>query len=252
MDQSVCCTRLYVLNVGGFIMPKNSVAPGAANGTEPVYMPIYCYLIRHPVHGNILVDTGQGYERPTPAGVGGPEDSVVAKLKELGFTPDDMDYVILSHMHVDHAGEMTSFPNSTFVVRKEELRAAWWPESCEGGYFYDRYRDTRDYKYIQVPDNEDVDLFMDGSVVLADTQGHSRGHQSVAVNLRNTGKVLLICDAASLRENLDRDLLPGSCTDPWRALRSLEKLRRYERGGYKLFFMHDPDIEYRLSPKYYD
>ena len=252
MDHSVSCARLYVLHVGGFRLPRNSVAPGALNGAEPVYMPIYCYLIQHPTHGNILVDTGQGYDRPTPAGVGGPEDSVVAKLGELGLTPDDIDYVILSHMHLDHAGEMSRFPRSTFVVRREELRAAWWPEKCEGGYVYDQYKDTRDYTYIQVPDNVDYDLFMDGSVILVDTHGHSRGHQSVAVRLRNTGRALLICDAASLRENLERSLLPGVCTDNWRALESLEKIRRYERGGYRLFFMHDPDVEYRLSPRYYD
>ena len=60
--------------------------------------------------------------------------------------------------------------------------------------------ETREEFFKRFTDSEDnMRLIMDGSVILVDTQGHSRGHQSVAVNLENTGKVLLICDAASLR-----------------------------------------------------
>jgi N-acyl homoserine lactone hydrolase len=65
---------------------------------------------------------------------------------------------------------------------------------------------------------------MDGSVVLIDTRGHSRGHQSVVVGLENRGKTVLVCDAAPIKEVMERLLLPGTCTDNWAAVNSVKKL----------------------------
>lgn len=112
--------KLYVLYVGRLDMPdKGHMTPGSGVG-EPISMPCYCYLIDHP-KGLVLVDTGVKNEGPATVRE---EDKVVNRIREAGFQPEDVKYVVMTHMHVDHAAYMTEFPGATFVVRKEELKAA--------------------------------------------------------------------------------------------------------------------------------
>ena len=242
--------KLYGMYAGRINLPdKGHMTPGLNVG-EPISMPVYTYLIVHP-KGLVLVDTGQ---EPGGPSVVEKEDRVVSRLKELGYSPGDIKYVIMTHLHVDHAAYMTEFPNGTFIVRKEELKAAWWSERCEHGYVYEHYKDTRDFRFFEPLDREDFDVFMDGTVVCIDTKGHTRGHQSVVVKLKNTGNVVLVGDAASLKENLELGIQPGVCSNNWYAMQSLNKLKHLEENGYKLLFGHDiyQEKEIRLSPLYYD
>ena len=242
--------KLYILYTGQINMPsKGHMTPGKDEGV-PVSFPAYCYLIEHP-KGKVLVDCGMHHGG---SAVVREEDVVINRLAEIGVTPNDIKYVVMTHMHIDHAAYMTSFPNATFVVRKEELKAAWWPEACERGYFYEDYENTRYYKYIQPEDNEVVDLFLDGSVQLIDTKGHTRGHQSVVIDLEDTGKTVLIGDASSFRENMDEKILPGYCSNSWYAMQSMERLKHMEEEGYFLIFGHDIKQKetLKLSPLYYE
>ncbi|MDO4176393.1 MAG: N-acyl homoserine lactonase family protein [Bacillota bacterium] len=242
--------KLYVMKVGRLDMPdKGHMTPGSGVG-EPISMPVYCYLIDHP-KGLVLVDTGVHNEGPATVNE---EDLVVNRIAEAGYKAEDVKYVVMTHMHVDHAAYMTEFPNATFVVRREELKAAWWPEVCEKGYVYDDYKETRGYDYLQPGDDEDYDLFLDGSVVLIDTKGHTRGHQSVVVTLADGSKTVLAGDASSLRENMDEMILPGYCSNSWFAMRSLEKLKHMDREGYTILFGHDVEQQntLKISPDYYE
>ena len=244
--------KLYNIQVGAFRLPRGFVAARCENANELTVMPMYVYLIVHP-KGLVLVDTGQNYDLRDSASIMSADDAVISKLKACGYSPDDIKYVVMSHLHLDHSGYMNYFPKSTFIARKEELKAAWWPEACEGGYQFPTFEKTRGFKFIQLADEEDFDIFGDGSIVLIDTRGHSRGHQSVIVDLPNSGKILLVCDAAPLREVLDRMLLPGTCTDNWQAVRSIQKLRHLEECGHTLIFAHDPEnLPERNFPEYMD
>ncbi len=244
--------KLYCIPVGAFRLPRGFVAARCKDANVPTVMPIYAYLIEHP-QGLVLVDTGQSYELRDENTVMEEKDTILHKLAGLGYKPDDIRYVVMSHMHLDHSGYMNDFPKATFIVRKEELKAAWWPEACEGGYVFPTYEKTRKYAFIQPADDEDFDIFMDGSIVLIDTRGHSRGHQSVVLNLSNTGKTVLTCDAAPIKEVLERTLLPGTCTDNWQAVRSVQKLQHLAACGYKMIYAHDPDnLPEKNFPEYFD
>jgi glyoxylase-like metal-dependent hydrolase (beta-lactamase superfamily II) len=244
--------KLYCIQVGAFKLPRGFVAARCRDANVLTVMPIYVYLIEHP-KGLILVDTGQSYEMRDENTIMEEKDTIIHKLAALGFKPDDVNYVVISHMHLDHSGYMNYFPNSTFIARKEELKAAWWPEACEGGYVFPTYDKTRKFNFVQPADDEDYDIFLDGSVVLIDTRGHSRGHQSVVLNLPNTGKTVLINDAAPTKEVLERTLLPGTCTDNWQAVRSIQKLNHLASCGYKMIFAHDPEnLPEKIFPDYFN
>lgn len=243
--------KVYIIPVGRLHLPdKGHMTPGIDVG-KPIVMPCYCYLFEHE-KGYTLVDTGVDHNGVVSFVEEGQD--VVSQIGKLGLTPDDIRYVVMTHLHVDHAAYMSSFPNSTFIVRNEEMKAAWWPEKCEGGYVFGHYKDTRDFDYICLRDDEDFDVYGDGKVVLIDTKGHTRGHQSVAVKLDSGERVIISGDATSLKENLECRVQPGICTSNWDALYSIQKIRHYRDMGYTVWFGHEPsqEAELKLLPEYYE
>ncbi len=69
-----------------------------------------CILLRGERMG--LFDTGSFADRP----------ELVERLHARGLTPADIDYVILSHMHFDHAANVSLFTNATFYLHEEEAK----------------------------------------------------------------------------------------------------------------------------------
>ena len=107
-------------------------------GTEPVVAPCPSYLIEHP-KGLVLFDTGL-----SPRGIDDPDAyfgilaqlykmqftadlAVDAQLRELGYSLDEISYVVPSHLHFDHAGGLYLFPDATLFVGVGELSYAYWP-----------------------------------------------------------------------------------------------------------------------------
>jgi len=51
-----------------------------------------------------------------------PDIAIDAQLGKIGLKPDDIKYVVVGHLHLDHGGNVGKFPNSTLVVQKDEIR----------------------------------------------------------------------------------------------------------------------------------
>ena len=240
--------KLFIMDAGTVRNPnKGMLTPGRNEGV-PIIIPVSMYLIDHP-KGLAVVDVGINVnnwpEKFKPDHDDDPELYVDRQIEKLGYDPKDVKYVIMSHYHADHAGGMTLLKDATFIVRREELKAAWWPPDRENGagfYMYPDYKDTRLYKFIEPGDDEDFDVFGDGAIICTDTRGHTRGHQSVIVNLPETGKVVLALDAASMKENIDDRLYPGTGTwDIGLGLKSIDKLRKLRDEGAFIILGHDPE-----------
>ena len=132
------------------------------------------------------------------------------------------------------SGAWPLFPDATFVVRRQELRAAWWPDAYERGYDFDRLLQTRDLKYLQPADGETFDVFEDGSLVCIDTKGHTEGHQSLVVTCPSPGRIVLVGDAAQVAENLDGQGAPRPVLEqplPCRPSRGCSTCRRRGRSS---------------------
>ena len=98
----------------------------------PIQVPVGFFVIQHP-KGNVLFDTGNNDKIITDPSYWGaalralkpvntPDVAIDVQLKKIGLKPDDIKYVVLSHMHLDHGGNVGKFPNSTIVVQKDEIR----------------------------------------------------------------------------------------------------------------------------------
>ena len=73
------------------------------------------------------------------------------------------------------------------------------------------------------------------------TDGHTPGHQSLFVELPESGPVVLAGDSCYWQEHIDQERVPGVVWDPTRALHSIKKLKTLARlTGGRIFPSHDP------------
>ncbi len=114
---------------------------------------------------------------------------LLAQLEEAGKTPEDVDRVILTHLHQDHAGGTTvldngsfvpAFPNATYTVQAGE----WHDASDADGQTANAYRREEVLdpleRYGRL-DLVDGDQDMGNGIRLLVTPGHTRAHQSVLI-----------------------------------------------------------------------
>jgi N-acyl homoserine lactone hydrolase len=103
-----------------------------------------------------------------------------------------------SHLHFDHAGNNGAFPKATFIVQGEHLAFAKGKPNFPGVYW-----DIPELTYMPVAGRTRVAP----GVAVVPTPGHAPGHQSLLVDLAETGRVVLCGDAAFTRENLERGVI---------------------------------------------
>ncbi|MBX6378735.1 MAG: N-acyl homoserine lactonase family protein [Clostridia bacterium] len=243
--------RVTAVDCGPFTIDKGILMSLA---TGKVACPSTVWIIEHPRQGLILFDTGINYQVADPEAAErywGPgvrdalgctmkrEDAVDAQLKKLGYRLEDVRFVVLSHLHLDHAGGMCHFPNAVHVVQSDELRYAWWPDPwTRPVYCLNDFKDTRGYTFIEL--DGDADLFGDGTIRLIKTPGHTPGHQAMILRLENRGPVCLAADTSHLKEAY-RNFAPMPYDWNLQAYtQSCYRLRLLEQAGIPLYFTHDP------------
>jgi N-acyl homoserine lactone hydrolase len=166
---------------------------------DPVTL-VTAYLVEHPV-GKVLFDTGLGprFARPVGEQGSGPvdleEDALIdARLRAIGVQPEQIGYILNSHLHADHAGGNALLPSASVIVQAAEWQHA--TTSLECAYHAPEF-DTGQ-PIIRIDGEHDV--FGDGAVILFPTPGHTPGHQSARVQTA-AGQVLLAaetCDFCTL------------------------------------------------------
>jgi N-acyl homoserine lactone hydrolase len=217
-------------------------------GREWLDVPIPAFLVEHPGAGPILVDTGlhPSVAVKPKANLGrlppfvfkdlqmDPEQAASAQLRAKGI--EHVEVVVMTHLHVDHASAISEFPHATFVVSKAEWEAATSHGQLHG-YVRRQFDHAFDYRLLDFegPGVESfagfgrcLDLFGDGAVRCVYTPGHTLGHLSVVLRLRER-EVLLTGDAIYLRRNLDEMRLSHRTADDHLYERSLREIRQYTR-----------------------
>ena len=192
--------KIKPLHLGDITRPKANMIYGY-KGTEVQDFPLIAYYLE----GNykILVDTGGSHPESAQGKLvkpyrRSPEQELEAALKRIGVDPEEIDYVILTHFHWDHAGNNHLFPQATLLCQKSEYESLFDPLFAEDKG-YDRESILKcSYELL----DGDRQLAPGISVVL--TPGHTPGMQSVVVDTE-IGKVVCTGDLITLRESLDYD-----------------------------------------------
>jgi N-acyl homoserine lactone hydrolase len=266
LAQSPAGMRLYVFtsgSLGGF--SKGALQMGGQGNVD--WAPVGFYVIKHP-KGNVIFDTGNNDKTITnPDGWWGPlakgfglkmtaNDAMDAQLAKIGLKTSDIKYVVLGHMHLDHGGNMQKFPNATFVVQNDEMKAAWWPDPGFSVYYIPGdFSESKGYNYIRLDGN--FDLFNDRSIEIVRAPGHTPGSQFAVVRMPKTGTVILTSDVVYLKENLEKNLIPPipGTWSPGAAYDSYQKVRHYrDAEGASIFYGHDPEVfkATKQAPAFYE
>ena len=182
-----------------------------------------CYLIKH---GNdyLVWDTGNPAAGGVPAPTA-PSSSLVEQLAQLHLKPEQITFVAISHYHGDHVGQVASFPQATLLIGKGDWDALNAPTPSPGVNPANFAHWISGGGKVE-PVMGDKDVFGDGSVIMLNTPGHTPGHHSLLVKLKEKGDVLITGDLAHFRENYDSNGVPTFNTSRAETLASLDRFKQ--------------------------
>jgi glyoxylase-like metal-dependent hydrolase (beta-lactamase superfamily II) len=157
----------------------------------------------------------------------------------------------MSHYHSDHTANANAFAGSTWIVQKAERDAmfAATPAQIMAPATYSALKDAK----TKVLDNEDFDVFGDGSVVVMTTPGHTPGHQVLFVKTAKRGPIVLAGDLYHYPEERTTGKTPSFEFNAAQSKVSRNRIEIFLRQtGAQLWIEHDIATHANLpkSPKY--
>jgi glyoxylase-like metal-dependent hydrolase (beta-lactamase superfamily II) len=194
-----------------------------------------CYVIKH---GNDYMVWDTGY---LPGSVpNAPKVTLGEQLAQMNVKPDQVKFVGISHFHADHTGQLDTVPNATLLIGERDWAAVTAPKPMAGANVAGFKHWLSDGGKVE-PQTGDKDVFGDGTVVILRTPGHTPGHQSLLVRLKEKGPVVLIGDAVHFRENYDNPGVPTFNYDRAQTLASIDRIKQIEKNLHAtVIIQHDP------------
>ena len=119
------------------------------------------------------------------------EETAVAQVKRLGFAPEDVRHIVLTHLDLDHAGGLVDFPHATVHVYAEELRTVQSPIDRSEEWRYRQVQFAHGPLWSSYPDLGEPWFGFEAvrdlkglppEILLVPLAGHTRGHAGVAVD----------------------------------------------------------------------
>lgn len=174
------------------------------------------------------------------------EQSFRQVLQPFSLTPGDIDIVILTHLHFDHAGGATEavdgavrpvFPNARYIVQHDEFQAACHPnERTRGSYHRHDFLPLKESGNIVVIDGDSEIV---PGVRIIKTGGHTAGHQVVLFESNGEGLVH-IGDLVPTAAHLPLPYIMGYDTNPLDTLVWRKRLyRTIMDKKMRVIFPHD-------------
>lgn len=166
------------------------------NCGQPFTQLVYVWYIEGPKE-KILVDAGVNAEYLSQKR-GLPSKSIQSLesgLMKVGLTPDDIDLVIITHLHSDHIAQGRQFSKARFLVQKAELDFAQDPHPTVAAQYPREFFGGLNFEVV-----EGDTAICDGVSVIS-TPGHSPGGQSVAISTAEG--IAIISGICTIRENFE-------------------------------------------------
>lgn len=225
-----------------------------------IKIPVSVYLIEHP-KGLVLIDTGWhtdnrkhqlknlSFQYPVNK-VELPEGQAVhEQLIKLGYKPSDIDYILMSHMHCDHADGLRLVKNAkNILVSEEEYEAIsndkmhYLPHEWKGVHLNTFHFDNTGIG----PKNRSFDLFGDGTITMVWVPGHSKGLASTIIKNEDSEKFLLLAsDVGYAAKSWQENVLPGVLVDKEDAQLSLDWVKKManDKNCIEAIANHDANVK---------
>jgi glyoxylase-like metal-dependent hydrolase (beta-lactamase superfamily II) len=216
--------RIHHLNCGTMCPYGGRWWDGITKGMGPARLVCHCLLVEAP-SGLVLVDTGFGskdvsqprsrisefflrLDRP----VFNLEETALKQIQRMGFKPEDVRHIVLTHLDFDHAGGIDDFPNATVHLLAREYEAALHVRNLMDIARYRPPQWRRPSQWLKYEPGGETWFGFDGvremtglppEILLVPLVGHTRGHCGVAIR-QDSGKWLLHAgDAYFYREEMN-------------------------------------------------
>jgi len=215
-----------------------------------VRLGLNCLLIQTPDR-NILIDTGVGARHPerNKELYGLSSSKLLRNLRANGLTVRDIDTVVLTCLHFDHAGGITrldrqgnvipTFPNATIMVQRSAFERLQIPN--ERTIVSTGYTAKEDFELIE---GNGKLLLLDGDTEIAPgintvvTDGPADGHQSVLIDL-GSEKIAYLSDLVPTPSHVNLPYITAYDRRPDSTLEQKRRfLNRIEREGWLMVFSH--------------
>ena len=269
--------QMHVIQTGTVAVPPNQ-RQGKGTGvlrimntftdrrwTEP--LPIYAWVIEHP-KGVIVIDTGETAKATEPGYFPAwhpyfkkvkewvtPEQEVGPQLQALGIRPNDVRWVIMTHLHTDHAGGLHHFPKSEILVMRRAFELAsgfagqvrgflpqHWPS-----WFAPKLIDLAPDPFGPFPGSFQVTGTAD--VIIVPTSGHTDAHVSVVVKDFDTTYFFAGDASYTQRLMLDQQI-DGVGLNAQAARQTLQRIRQFVQTTPTVYLpTHDPESSNRFATK---
>lgn len=173
------------------------------------------------------------------------------QLSEMGVRPEDIDYVLLTHLDCDHANGLKLVAGAKHVlVSREEMKFAtngsltnrvryqrkWW-EGVDLTLF--------DWNGSDGPFRKSYDLFGDGSVKMINIPGHSDGQCAVKITAEDGRFMLLVGDGGYATRSWRDMITSGIAADKGQQRQSLQWIRDESQSPLcvETLANHDADVK---------
>jgi glyoxylase-like metal-dependent hydrolase (beta-lactamase superfamily II) len=228
----VAGNRVHILSNGLWHAPGPVIYRHPSGRTEPVAIAMNYFLVEAGDR-RILVDTGiDNLDRfisddlRAKLGLGG-TGSTRSELERLGLRPEDVDTVVLTHLHFDHCENLAAFTNARIILNELEWRFVTTPQT---GPALTRAAFPRAPLAYLIDEAWERFEVVNGTAEVAPgvnaiwTGGHTPGHQIVTVTT-DGGLVILTGDEIATYDNLDLDIPIGGYHDLDRVVASMRLIR---------------------------
>ena len=239
--------KIHLLSLGTLHMTGEMLYGEGGSPDEKIDAPSWAALIEHP-QGLVLIDCGCGQDPVDPAAEAiysfRPEERLTAQLARFGYTPDDVRDLVLTHSHIDHAGNAALFKKARIWIDAAEYAGALADKAAyeAGGRRNMPYQHLTgwDSSLCFCPVEEPRVELLPGITLVRFPRGHAYGFLAVVLSGKEEN-VILASDLAYTAEALTGR--PATLvTDPAGYLRGIEMLKELakEYPG-EIWFGHSPE-----------
>ena len=202
MSEKTKVKRMFVLNGGSFLYESSFMTYSSGIGRkERIIVPFYAFDTEE---GWILYDTGlpitavELFTSLKMEPIVNKENLAPQQLAKIDVLPGSVAKIVISHLHIDHAGGFVHFPDAEVYVQKDEYAYAFHPNSFQR---YEYQQETFDLPGIKWNFLEGDEVLISGMTAIL-ANGHTPGLQGLVIELPAKQFFILGSDAIYLQKKI--------------------------------------------------
>ena len=181
------------------------------------------------------------------------DQGVVSQLEKLSIKPEEIDFLILSHLHDDHCGNIDLFSNAKIMIDKDEYDYVKEKKKNGKALFgaYKIFDPQKEYDVELI--GRDVDF--NEKIRIIRLPGHSSGLLGMLIRLEYHNPLLIVSDASNTEMNFNRSIVAVGNINNAKYLESLDKIRELQKKENAfVVFGHDEEqfSKIKKCPLYYE